>query len=662
VAALELVTLAILIHLAARHRARSYQGLVRTHACKSMLCGTPACCSQLPPLLPLHLQSMPSQGADRGIAHVWCKHTLCAHLRGHPEYCHIHLCRVSLVTHVRMAPQAWCVGLLCWHRGGRIAWQRQRASHMVWPTKASACQCVRSLHANGTAMPASFCILQVKAMAGQRSADAMATVIALYLFGSCVAFMIIAGDSTRALLARSRAPTALRGRAAAVALPACLIMLPLSLQRSMGALAGTSTLAVAIMAATALIIAAKAAAAVLHGKGALMDAAGLAHDASYEEQLDKVASSAPGVGGTELAAFAAVAIMVFAYQCHVQVVPIFHELEARPSLLGWLQVGKAEANGLQAEPLPVCADDSLLAGGRHAAAAGSEQAGDGSRAVPSQQTSSTQHTAAALDVESPASAGTTADGQQGTRASKAKLRGMCAVLLVASCTCTALYLITGAAGLALFGAAAKSNVLNNFAPDDALMQLVSLAVGLAVVLHYPINHHAARSAVYDLACRTLGHPAAARPPYAHVAAATAALFAATLVTACLVSDLGVVFRVVGGVAGSAIIFVLPGALLVLHARPRGALASHASERANSHVRAASNGRDAVPTSGAEVIEAARGDGERAGASDTAGGAAGGGGGVLALPARLLRAMGWALIDLGCTVMFVTLYTTLLAPG
>jgi hypothetical protein len=51
-------------------------------------------------------------------------------------------------------------------------------------------------------------------------------------------------------------------------------------------------------------------------------------------------------------------------------------------------------------------------------------------------------------------------------------------------------------------------------------------------------------------------------PYSHVAAMTVLFFVATTSTACAVDDLGTVFQLIGGFAGSLLIFVLPGALLI----------------------------------------------------------------------------------------------------
>ena len=114
----------------------------------------------------------------------------------------------------------------------------------------------------------------VRTTLGHFAADAVACTIVLYLFGSLVAFTIIAGDTTATLLRHvpAAAGTALsaaaRSRATAILLPSALITLPLSLQRTLGALASASTAAVAIMAFTVACVLLRAVQAAAHGEGA----------------------------------------------------------------------------------------------------------------------------------------------------------------------------------------------------------------------------------------------------------------------------------------------------------------------------------------------------------------------------------------------------------
>jgi solute carrier family 38 (sodium-coupled neutral amino acid transporter), member 7/8 len=334
---------------------------------------------------------------------------------------------------------------------------------------------------------------QVHKVLGARAAEVMAWTIFVFLFGSCVAFEIIAGDTFGAVMRHfvigphDSVPEWLGARQIMILLPAVTVMLPLSLLRSMGALAASSTLAVGVMAATTLIIVSKAAAAVV-----APDDPPAQHSGAAWERVDMFTF--------DVTTFTAMPVMIFAYHCHVQAVPIYYELTESPKL--W----------------PPCA------------------------------------AGASVELER-------LSHPRG-RAAQRKLTGMAAVLSVAFAECSVLYLATGISGYSLFPDNTSSNILNNFDLGDGLMLLVRFIVGWAVVLHYPINQHVARSALYDLVCTYARATPATHVPYKHIAGLTVVFFSATTATACVVSDLGVVFQVIGGVAGSLLIFILPGALLV----------------------------------------------------------------------------------------------------
>jgi amino acid permease len=500
---------------------------------------------------------------------------------------------------------------------------------------------------------------------GQRLADIMATTIVLYLFGSCVAFMIIAGDATLKLLQQLADINAhlrpLCSRALAVSAPALAIMLPLSLQRSMGALADASTLAVFILAVTAGSIAVRA---VLHMQADGSDM--LLRDTGAQGQL----ASGDGHAAhferhNSWAAFAAVPIMVFAYQCHVQAVPIFWELERQPAL--WPRMRTLHHNGPDHHRLP----DANCSGATANGASSGGEAADGveAAAVQSAAEASVSRQQLARDAQSSPLLGRGPGAHIDSTAqasSASKVQGMLAVLVVASCTCTVLYLATGTAGVALFGSATQSNVLNNFDVRDTWMQIVGSCVGLAVALHYPINHHAARSALYDLACRASGHVAAELPPYSHVVMTTVVLFGTSLVAACVVRSLGEVFQLAGGVCGSVIIFVLPGLLLMAECRQMGAPAAPVPTSGSGHTDASS-----VPLGSSTASHSRRGnhssyelaandpdcqpgrDGARSGVLDRLA--------TLHKPPQSRRVLGailgWSLVAVGLAVVALTVGTT-----
>jgi hypothetical protein len=280
---------------------------------------------------------------------------------------------------------------------------------------------------------------------GSRAAEVMAWTIFLFLYGSCVAFMIIVGDTFGAVLRQYviqplKLPPILAARQIMILIPALSIMLPLSLQRSLGSLATASTVAVGVMMFTTAVILGKC----FYGMYTGIDGDGR----PFFEGVSAFKF--------DIATFAATPVMIFAYHCHIQAVPIYFELVDSPTLCFWRRKSPAV------------------------------------RAVNGDSGSASTSSAAVETVELP-------DGVVNVIARK--LHGMYAVLAAAYAECTIMYLATGISGYLLFPRTAASNILNNFPPEDVFMQCMRFLVGWAVVLHYPINQHVARSALYDLICR-----------------------------------------------------------------------------------------------------------------------------------------------------------------
>jgi hypothetical protein len=307
----------------------------------------------------------------------------------------------------------------------------------------------------------------------------------IYICGACAAFLMICGGSFQALLQRfilsklsSDLPEFLSSRWLSVITPALLIILPLSLLPNMAALAAASTLAFAVYSFNIATVACEFIRSVN----------------SRPDGSPMIPPDAEWVHWN-FEAIKAVPIMMFAYQCHVQSVPIFAEMTITPRLL------------------PCCS-------------------GNG----------------ACRQVQ----------GSLG-----AKLKGAVPVYILTFVQCTVLYLVMGVSGYLLFPVDTKSNILDNFGGDDNIMLVVRILVGCAVALHYPIDLHVARTALYDLVCGCVGkvpvHPA----PYVSLAQCTLAIWSGSLITACLVTDLGTVFQVLGGVACTLFIFILPGLMLLL---------------------------------------------------------------------------------------------------
>jgi hypothetical protein len=158
-------------------------------------------------------------------------------------------------------------------------------------------------------------------------------------------------------------------------------------------------------------------------------------------------------------------------------------------------------------------------------------------------------------------------------------------------------------------------------------------------------------------------------PYSHVAAMTVLFFTATTTTACVVDDLGTVFQLIGGLAGSLLIFVLPGALLIADAQKAAPPTQSAPVNgmpANENVPILGDGRQSS-------------DGKPSGVTSSRGGIEKGGDfsehedartalGLGDRPCYESRwdtpAIGCALVITGLCVMVLTLYTSIapLLPG
>lgn len=162
----------------------------------------------------------------------------------------------------------------------------------------------------------------------------------------------------------------------------------------------------------------------------------------------------------DLAAVGAIPVMVFAYHCHVQAVPIFYELTFDPVLFDCAKMARQRK---QRE------EEEAVRQQRHRVLQGDEDP---------------QHPSTVWNTHRVSDAGTTisedapllpelepAPVHRTGIEVRAKLAGMARVLAAAYAECTALYLATGIAGYILFPKDAQSNILKNFSPNDHLMQV-----------------------------------------------------------------------------------------------------------------------------------------------------------------------------------------------
>lgn len=150
----------------------------------------------------------------------------------------------------------------------------------------------------------------VKDAFGPSASRAVSATLVVYLFGSCVAYMIIIGDSyTKAVAALAGGSDGAwwASRRFAIAVVATFFVTPLSLLREMSRLAPASAVALVSLAYTASAIMCKGFAKVDDGAPKAV---------AFKLDADSVS---------------AVPIIVFAFQCHIQVLTIFSELSAHTS-------------------------------------------------------------------------------------------------------------------------------------------------------------------------------------------------------------------------------------------------------------------------------------------------------------------------------------------
>lgn len=108
------------------------------------------------------------------------------------------------------------------------------------------------------------------------------------------------------------------------------------------------------------------------------------------------------------------------------------------------------------------------------------------------------------------------------------------------------------AGFLTFGGATSGLVLNNYATADAGATLARLLMGFAIFGAYPICFAAARDALFEL-----------KPAWAKARGKfTQAMHLLITAAGLAISDVGFVVSFVGGVLGSAIIYIFPALLLL----------------------------------------------------------------------------------------------------
>ena len=108
------------------------------------------------------------------------------------------------------------------------------------------------------------------------------------------------------------------------------------------------------------------------------------------------------------------------------------------------------------------------------------------------------------------------------------------------------------------------NMLTAYSTHDSTTLAATALAGVSALVTYPVSHFVSRAALDDLYVAMAGKEPAfpGRAPLKRHAGQTVVFVGMTTATAALVRDLGVVFRVLGSIGGSLVVFILPGILLL----------------------------------------------------------------------------------------------------
>ncbi|KAG0565939.1 hypothetical protein M758_7G024100 [Ceratodon purpureus] len=319
---------------------------------------------------------------------------------------------------------------------------------------------------------------------GPRLAVLTSATILLFVLGAMISFLIITGDVFQPIFAGWFGnDSALSDRRFVITVFAVVVVLPLSLKRSLRELKWTSTISVIML--TYLTVA--------------LSTLGVAHlvDDGISHKIKYFSGGMP--------AFIAIDIVVFSFQSHIQVIPIFAELAENP----WPFIGSGR------KPL----EERLLP-------------------VPE-----------GLNI-----------GRPLTRVRSIRLRRMDGIILISMTICFVGYCLVGEFGYILFPDV-ESDVLKSFGSDNSFMNVARIGMCLVALACYPLQCYPARSILDDAIKHVFHRPGNESSRSRHILL-TLLIFISTLVTALLITDLGTVFTIVGATGGVMVIFVIPGLLLV----------------------------------------------------------------------------------------------------
>lgn len=121
------------------------------------------------------------------------------------------------------------------------------------------------------------------------------------------------------------------------------------------------------------------------------------------------------------------------------------------------------------------------------------------------------------------------------------------------------------AGFLTFGGSAQGLILNNYATGDTLAFIARIGIGLSIIFSYPLNFVGLREGVLSL----VNASDKAHRTDVHVAS-TVLLMMAVNGLALFVKNLGLVVSLGGAILGSALVYIFPALMSVVHSRRHAA--------------------------------------------------------------------------------------------
>jgi len=123
--------------------------------------------------------------------------------------------------------------------------------------------------------------------------------------------------------------------------------------------------------------------------------------------------------------------------------------------------------------------------------------------------------------------------------------------------CVILFAICMTVGYATFGANSAGVILNNYAPGDSLATVARIGMGLANVFSFPLMFSGLREATLALICFAWPQMTDTCELVLFQNAMSAGLLSVITFATVMLTDVGIVVGLVGAIAGSTIIYVIP---------------------------------------------------------------------------------------------------------